>query len=66
MKKLVLILLCLAVNQIFSQNNPQTRPSGTLSNPSNYVLIDLDGNSYNLDSLLDAGKHIVLHTLSQT
>lgn len=30
---------------------------------SNIVVTDLDGNHYNIDSLLDNGKHILVHQM---
>lgn len=64
MKTLLFLMIFGAINLIIASE--QTTVRGTIPNPSNYVLIDTEGNKYNVDSLLDEGKFFAMHLISDT
>lgn len=64
MKSIIPFLMFLTIISKVTFGESITR--GTISNPSNHILIDTEGNRYNVDSLLDEGKHFAIHLISDT
>ena len=64
MKRLILLILFLSFKVTMASEQAIVR--GTLPNPCDHVCVDTEGNKYDIDALLDAGKHIAIHLISDT
>lgn len=54
MKKLVMLIAFVCATVLFAKQFPKE---------SGIVLTDLDGKTYDIDQLLDKGKHILIHQM---
>ena len=50
-----------AFSTVFAASPVYTDPAGTVVNPTGLVVTDEKGQTYNIDSLLDMGKVLVIH-----